>query len=252
MRSEQIAVSPCSNPAMELDEVLGAYSSLGYENFEVFIGWAHSAFDYHGDPEFYLERGRRFGVNFTSMHLPEVRSSQLEESLEEALMAARFADAIGAEVVLYKASDRPTYIQAAGPFLAAVQDLGVTPVIQNHFGTPLTTLDDVRTVYEAIDDARLSTLLEVGHFHSAGVGWHEAAEYLGGSIALVHVKDQVGKESVAFGEGEIDLPGLFQYMDEHDYAGRYVVEMEVEDSENTLQYLGEAREYVLEFCEDSQ
>jgi sugar phosphate isomerase/epimerase len=237
---------------MELDEVLAAYSSLGYENFEVFIGWAHSAFDYHGDPGFYLEKGRRFGMNFTSMHLPEVRSSQLEGSLEEALVAARFADAIGVEVVLYKASDRTTYIQAAGPFLNAVQDLSVTPVIQNHFGTPLTTLEDVRTVYEAVADARLGTLLEVGHFHSAGVGWYEAAGYLGESIALVHVKDQVGKESVPFGEGEIDLAGLFQYLDETGYAGRYVVEMEVEDSENTLRYLGDAREYVLEFCEDDQ
>lgn len=248
MREEQIAVSPCSNPGMGLDEVLNAYSSLGYENFEVFIGWAQSAFDYHGDPEFYLEKGRCFGMKFTSMHLPDVRADDLQGSLQEAIIAAQFADAIGAEVVLYKASDRPTYIQAAPLFLGATDDLDVTPVIQNHFGTPLTTLEDVRTVYEGIDDPRLHTLLEVGHFHSAGVGWPEAAEYLADSIALVHVKDQVGQQSVPFGEGEIDLPGLFRYMDGRGYDGRYVVEMEVEDSENTLQYLEQAREYVLRFC----
>jgi sugar phosphate isomerase/epimerase len=236
---------------MGLDEVLEAYAALGYENFEVFIGWAQSAFDYHGDPEVYLEKGRRFGMNFTSMHLPEVRADDLEGSLREASIAARFAEAIGAGVVLYKASDRPTYIQAASLFLDAIDDLGVIPVIQNHFGTPLTTLEDVRTAYEGIDDPRLHTLLEVGHFHSAGVGWREAAEYLGGSIALVHVKDQIDKQSVPCGQGEIDLPGLFRYMDGRGYEGHYVVEMEVEDSENTLRYLGEAREYVLQFCEES-
>ena len=30
MKTEQIAVSPCSNPDMSLDDVLRAYSSLGY------------------------------------------------------------------------------------------------------------------------------------------------------------------------------------------------------------------------------
>ncbi len=60
---------------------------------------------------------------------------------------------------------------------------------------------------------RLLTLPEVGHFHSADVGWREAAEALGDSVALVHIKDQIGRQSVPFGTGEIDLPGLFRFFD---------------------------------------
>ncbi|MFP4027427.1 MAG: sugar phosphate isomerase/epimerase family protein [Candidatus Brocadiia bacterium] len=250
MRACQIAVSPCSNPEMNLDEVLSAYSSLGYSKFEVFTSWASSAVDYHRSPDVYLEKGCRFDMNFTSMHLPPVSAECPEATLQEAYTAAQFAEAIGVEVVLYKASDRSTYIEAAEPFLNVVENLSVIPVIQNHYGTPLSTLDDVKEVFEAIGDPRLYSLLEVGHFHSAGVTWREAAEYLGDSIALVHIKDQIGQQSVPFGKGEIDLPGLFNYLDDRDYRGRYVVEMEVTDDENTLYYLEQARHYVMEFCEE--
>lgn len=248
MRIEQIAVSPCANPEMALDDALAAYAALGYCHFEVFTSWVKSAFDYHGDPRSYLAKGRRYGISFTSMHLPPIAPDRREETLAEAVAAARFAAAIGASVVLYKAKDRPTYIDAAPAFLDAVAGLGVTPVIQNHFGTALSTLADVQEVYEGIADPRLRTLLEVGHFHSAGVDWREAAAYLGDSIALVHIKDQVGRQSVPFGAGEIDLTGLFRYMDGKAYDGRYVVEMEVQDKENTLAYLDGALRYIERYC----
>ncbi|MDA3797461.1 MAG: hypothetical protein PF692_00050 [Kiritimatiellae bacterium] len=54
MKSDQIAVSPCSNPEMDIDEVLQAYSAMGYTNFEVFTSWAKSAFNYHLSPKLYL------------------------------------------------------------------------------------------------------------------------------------------------------------------------------------------------------
>lgn len=252
MISEQIAVSPCSNPDMELDDVLAAYAALDYRKFECFTSWTRSAFDYHGDPEFYLAKGRQYGMTFTSLHLPVITADHRDETLQEAIAAARFAESIGTQIVLYKASDRPTYIGAAKTFLDAIEGLNVTPVIQNHYGTPLSTLEDVKEVYEGIGDSRMGILLEVGHFHSAGVDWRKAAEYLKDSIALVHIKDQIGQQSVPFGQGEIDLYGLFQYMDDRGYEGHYVIEMEVRDKENTLEYLAAARKYFLEYCEEGK
>ena len=252
MRSEQIAVSPCSNPDMVLDDILAAYAALGYRNFECFTSWTQSAFDYHADPEYYLAKGHRHGIAFTSLHLPAIAAGRQDETLQEAIAAARFAASIGTHIVLYKASDRPTYIKAAPTFLNAIENLDVIPVIQNHYGTALSTLDDVKEVFEGIGNPRMSTLLEVGQFHSAGVDWSKAAEYLGDSVALVHIKDQIGPQSVPFGQGEIDLPRLFRYMDERGYEGHYVIEMEVRDKENTLEYLAGARKYVLEHCEEGK
>ena len=93
MRPEQIAVSPCSNPPMALDEALASYAALGYRNFEVFTSWAKSAFDYRGDPQFYLAMGRRHGMAFTSMHLPAIAADRLEETLAEAVAAAQIGRA---------------------------------------------------------------------------------------------------------------------------------------------------------------
>ncbi len=108
----------------------------------------------------------------------------------------------------------------------------------------------MKKVFESIGDPRMRTLLEVGHFHSVGVDWRKAAEYLGDSVALVHIKDQMGQQSVPFGQGEIDLQALFQTMDENGFEGRYVIEMEVSDKENTLAYLADAHKYVLDYCEE--
>ena len=250
MQLSQIAVSPCSNPAMELEDLLASYSDLGYRYFECFTSWVESAFDYRKEPRHYLDAGRRHGMEYISLHLPEIRGEKIDGTLRDAIRAARFGKAIGAQVVLYKCEDKRTYIDAARPFLDAIEGFGVLPVLQNHFGTALSTLEDVKTVFEEIADPRMHTLLEVGHYHSAGVTWFEAAEYLGDTIALVHIKDQIGKQSVPFGQGEIDLHGLFRYMDNRDYAGRYVIEMEVRDEENTLEYLAGARDFVVSYCEE--
>lgn len=240
----RLVASPCSNPKLPLEGVLAAYSGLGYRKFEAFTSWAASAFDFESDPAAYLETAGRFNMTFSSMHLPRVDGST--ETLAAAVRAARFAGEIAAGVVIFKADSRENYIAVAQEFLDGVEGLSVTPVLQNHSGTPLTTLEDILYVRNGIDDARMKTLLEVGHLHSAGVTWREAYEALQGSIALVHIKDQLGKEPVPFGEGEIDLAGLFRRLGADGYAGDYVVEMEVPGTgdERTFELMGRARDYI--------
>lgn len=246
---ENIVVSPCCNPELELEEAFTAYTKAGYRAFEVFTSWVRSAFDYTADPQQYLEVAARFGVRLASFHLPMIEADDVRAGLAESIKAARFAAALGVKVVLFKASDRPTIIQAAGEFLDAIDDLTITPVLQNHYGTAISSLDDFREVIEGIDDSRMRSLLEVGHFHTAGVSWKQGCDLLGDSIALIHIKDQIGAQSVPFGAGEIDLPGLFAFMEGAGYQGDYVVEMEVKDRENTLQYLTDALTYLKSFCE---
>jgi sugar phosphate isomerase/epimerase len=232
---------------MGLEEVLAAYSGLGFRKFEVFTSWAKSAFDIDADTACYRALGERHGLRFTSLHLPPVGDDQ-DETLARAVQAARFAAALGADVVLFKATSRPNYIRAARPFLDAVAELGITPVLQNHAGTAISTLEDFREVLDGIADPRMKALLEVGHFHKAGVPWQAGCDLLGDRIALVHVKDMIGGQSVPFGTGEIELPALFRHLRAAGYDGDYVVEIEVADRENTLRYLQEAIGYLQERC----
>jgi sugar phosphate isomerase/epimerase len=232
---------------MGLDEVLKAYSSIGYRHIEVFTSWTKSAFDIDGDPDFYLEKGRQYGLTFPSMHMPSFDGEDLEESLATAVKAARFAEAVGSSIVICTASDRPTYIRAMPRFLEMVDHRGVTAVIQNHVGSPLSTPEHMVDVLTTVNDPRLKTVLEVGHLHAAGFPWRKGYDAFGELVTLVHIKDHVGEQSVPFGTGEIDLPGLFAHMESMGYTGNYVIEMEVADHENTLQYIEDALTYMRQF-----
>jgi sugar phosphate isomerase/epimerase len=243
---DHLVASPCCNPELGLDEALGAYAGLGFKKFEVFDSWAGSAFDIYGDVDFYAAKLAEYGLAATSMHLPSIGE---DLDITNAVVGARFADALGCKTAFFKAEARDIYIRAAGPFLDAVAGLSVVPIIQNHSGTPLATLDDYREVLAGINDPRMGTCLEVGHFHSVDVSWAAGRSLLGESIRLVHIKDQIGPQSVPFGTGEIDLPGLFAAMKAMGYTGDYVVEMEVADAENTLNYLANAIRYLQENCE---
>lgn len=244
---ERLVASPCCNPKLELDTVLAAYASMGFRKYEVFTTWVRSAFDLERDPRFYLDTAAEYGLTYASLHLPPVDDSD-PGSLELAVKGARFAAALGAPVVLYKAVSRDAYIRTARAFLDATEGLPVTPVLQNQYRTPISSLDDFREVLEGIGDSRMKTLLEVGHFHSAGVSWEQGYELLGDSIRLVHIKDKVGMESVVFGTGEIDYPALFAHMRDVGYTGDFVMEIEAGDKENTFDMMRESIAYLEKAC----
>ena len=242
---DRIAVSPCSNPEMGLTEVLETYGNLGFVHFEAFTSWVRSSLHIESDPENYRSMANSLGMDFTSLHLPPI-DGDVEASLARAVSAASFAEALGVETVIYKAATRNLYIEAAHPLLDAIEGLNVVPVLQNHSGTALSPIADYEEVLDGIADDRMRTLLEIGHFHSVGVSWREGLDLLQETVQLVHIKDQIGIQSVLYGTGEIDLKGLFHTTKEREFKGRFVVEMEVADSENTVQYLADA----LLFLED--
>lgn len=244
---DNIVVSPCCNPIFDLESALRNYKQIGYNQFEAFTSWTSSQFHYTQRPEYYQKILDRHGMKVTSLHLPPIDEEDIDGSVAEAIKAAEFAEALGVEVVLYKGKSRKAYIDGAKKYLDGTAHLSVIPVLQNHVATPIETIADFKEVIDGINDSRMRTLLEVGQFHSVGVSWKEGYDLLGDSIALIHIKDQIGRQSVAFGKGEIDLPGLFKHMKEVGYTGKYVIEFEVKDAENTLQYLADALEYMKQY-----
>ncbi|MGB2820067.1 MAG: sugar phosphate isomerase/epimerase family protein [Phycisphaerae bacterium] len=247
---ERLVASPCSAPDWTLPEVLAAHAELDFMKFEAFISWVKSALDVTADPITYVEMAGRYGMRYTSMHLPPV-GDDLDESLAGAIRAARFARQLGADVVLFKATSRPNYVRAAPVFLDAIAGLGLTAVIQNHCGSPLNDVDDVIEVLRGVGDERLKVLLEVGHFHQAGVTWDRAYERLRGKVALVHVKDISAGKPVPFGAGEIDFASLASALEADGYEGDYVVELEGEECRaDPLRYLREAVDFLLPLIEE--
>ncbi len=239
------SVGPCSNPEMTLEEALAAYAEIGFDRFELFTGWVKSAVDPDRPPEEYLRLADKSGFRFSSIHLPPI-GEDIEGSVARAARVCRSGAELGCPVAIVKAKTREAYVTGGKLLLDAIEETPITPALTNHAGTAISTLEDYCEVIEGIDDARMKCLLEVGHFHSVGVSWRDGYDLLAGRIALVHVKDQVGSQSVAFGKGEIGLPGLFRRLAGDGYDGDVVIEMEGVDKENTLGYLADALRCVKE------
>jgi sugar phosphate isomerase/epimerase len=238
--ASRLVASACSSPTLDLETLLTRSAAMGYRKCEAFTSWAAAHLDLDRDPAAYRAQAARHGIAFTSLHLPPV-SAASGPTFARAVHAARFARDLGAGVVIFKADSRATYIAAGRPFLDAIAGCGVVPVLQNHAGSPITSLADLQEVRAGIDDPRMRTLLEVGYLHLAGTRWPEAVQALAGSIALVHIKDHIGERRVPFGQGEVDLCGLFAHLQAIGYPGDIVVEMEVsKDVEENLRLQAEA------------
>lgn len=228
---------------MTVEEVLGTCSDVGFTNFEIFTDWVRSAFDIARDPAAYLDLAGTYGMTYTSMHLPKVTVDD-EGSFETAVRGARFARALGVEVVIFKSTSREGFIEYGTRFLDRAESLGLTTVVTNHGGSPIVTLADYEHVLNGVDDPRMKALLEVGHFHAAGVHWKDACTALEDRIGLVHVKDMSGSAPVRYGTGDIDFRALFSRLSDFGYDGPIVVELEKVPREEAVPLLEHAVSHV--------
>lgn len=226
---DRLVASPCCLPSMPQAELFAACQRLGFRNYEAFSHWAACRHEWTLDPAAVRQTAADYGLTITSYHLPPI-SDDVEASLANAIAAARFASKLGDDVkVLFKANSRDLFAQVGKRFLDALDEesIAVTPVLQNHKGSAITTLEDYREVLESIDDPRMKCILEVGHFQRIGVDWRTGWDLLGDRIALFHVNDIRDGDSVPIGEGDVDFAGLLSHIKQTGHSGKIVVELEL-------------------------
>jgi sugar phosphate isomerase/epimerase len=231
---DRLVSSPVYFPHWPLKKVLSACRELGFSKFEGFTEWSASKLDWRGDPAISRQRAESMNLRFTSFHLPTV-GHEIDEGLANALTAARFSAGLGANIVLFKAASLEIYARTIPRFLDALDEanLGLTPVLQNHFGTAISTLEDYKRALASVaDDPRMKAILEVGHFQRAGVSWERGWDYLGDRVALIHLNEIRAGQSVLFGAGEVDFPGLMRRVKSSGYPGDMVVELELPNRES--------------------
>jgi sugar phosphate isomerase/epimerase len=228
----QLACSPCCLPKWTFEDLLPVYGQLGFSKMEAFTEWAQARLDWREDPMIARGKAHAAGLVTTSFHLPLIHGDDVETGLANALAAARYAEALGAKAMLLKASSREVFRQIGIRFLNALEqeNIQVTPVVQNHRGSAISTLEDYQEVFDSFDnDPRLKAVLEVGHFHRVGVDWQTGWEFLADRIALIHINDIRDGMSAHYGTGEVDFAGLMRRIKSSGYDGEIVVELELEN-----------------------
>ena len=220
-----------------MEKVLAACQDLGFHKFEGFSEWPTCKLDWRGDPAIPRNLAGSMELSFASFHLPTIREDE-NAGLEDAILAARYAPGLGAKIVLFKAASRGVLVRMTTRFLEALDEanLGLTPVLQNHLGTAISTPEDYREVFTGIgDDPRMKAVLEVGHFQRAGFSWKQGWDCLDDRVALIHVNEIRAGQSVLYGTGEVDFPGLMRHVKRVGYSGDMVVELELSNRESDPQ-----------------
>ncbi len=227
----QLVGSPCCLPQWSYEALLPAYAELGFTKLEAFSEWANARLNWREPPATAAQKAEASGIAITSFHLPLIREENTEQGLENAVAAARYAEALGAGIVLFKAATKAVFDQVGEQFLDTLdrEKIQITPVLQNHKGSAISTLEDFQEVFERLgNDPRLKAVLEVGHFQRVGVPWQAGWDFLGDRIALIHVNEIRDQKSVPYGTGEVDFAGLLRKIKSTGYSGDIVVELELE------------------------
>jgi len=243
----RLVASPASNPNWTREQAFPAWRALGFRKVEVFTTWVQSRYILSSDPIAYRALACSYELQPTSFHLPPV-DPRKDANWRQMERAADAAKAMGARIVLFKARTIDDYAAAAPRALDRFEERGLVGVLQNHKNTALSTLENTLEALERIDDPRMKVLLEVGHLHAASCPWERAYPALKDRIELVHVKDIANGQSVPYGEGEIDLPGLFATLEKDAYRGNVVVEIEIRDNPETDRHLKQAVDYLRAHC----
>ena len=199
--------------------------------------------------------GRMAGAGLET--LTEVWTPPIPTQSEEAAVLGARHVAMSARVTAALGCDR--IVQTGGPrreggirqtvrglelLLELLEDVPVRVCLEPHADSQILYQADYDAIFAELDTPQLGITADTGHFHTAGVDWKSLIHKYADRIYNVHLKDHIGAQSVAIGQGEIDLGGLVEVLREIGYDGPLALELEVTDPENLPRYIGEAHTYM--------
>lgn len=248
-----LSCSTCCVPDLTLADALSLFADAGYAYFETFTTWTGARLDAHSvDHADAKKRVADSGLRLSSLNIenfPAEDDAAYNARLDRQKRNVEWALDLGCGQVNFKGGartedDMAAVIRGAADLARFCEDLPVALAVGNHHGNRVQNLDDITRLLHAVSSPSLGLLLDIGHFHSAEVDIPPILDRHADRLNLVHTKDQIGTRSVPFGEGEIENADLLRRVRATGYDGFLVVEVEVEDTDNSAKYVREARPYL--------
>ena len=243
---ERIAASATGGDnSKKFEEVLPAYSAMGYKKFELYAEGRGASPDYSKGSAYYASFAKDHGMKYSSFHLPVIEEGSAE-SFENALKWAAFAEELSIPVCVFNAKEKKHYAKLILSMLEDIEKrkLNFNLVVQIHEGRALESFEDIKEILDQVKHERVMALHELGSFHALGVSAQQVIDAFWPKIGLFHLKDMIGSQSVPFSKGEVDFTSLFKEVNRIGYKGDFVVELSPVDMENTHRYIGEALTYL--------
>lgn len=158
---------------------------------------------------------------------------------------ARFVKALGGSHLQLLDDQRSTDPAQAGGRIAELGrrmgeigrragDLGVTVVYHNHMGSLSQAPEELVRVLDAAPADHVRLLLDVAHYQQGGGDPAAGLRKHAGRLGMVHLKDvrpaAAGSphpyQWVELGQGTVDFPAVFKALDDVDFAGWGIVELD--------------------------
>lgn len=177
------------------------------------------------------------GLTLAGLHLGAIMTpneSKRRAMTDYCKRAVEVAAELGGRVIVESGPDRAT--EPIEPFLKSVEELApvfeASPVklaLENHYRNWLQYIPDYDWLFSRIASPAVGMTLDTGHFTSAGVDPAEVARTFSRRVFHVHIKDHIGTQSVALGEGRTDNVAVVRELKAAGYDGYLSQEAEVQD-----------------------
>ena len=244
----KIGASTLAGITNKLEDNLEFIEGLGLEYAEIVHQYPHEKVDAEILESFDL----KYSVHspFMDVNIAAVQEKSRNNSIEQIKESIDLANEINAEAVVVHPGLAP--FLANKYFLDKVyefanesikelgdygKDLGVLTTIENmptFDGMIYQNLNDLHDLLVSLD---MSMTLDIGHANHAG---YAPDEMIFDSIKHIHAHDNFGDDDahLTVGEGSIDLKDIFSRLEEKNYDGIYIIEVNDNDSiKKSYEYL---------------
>lgn len=158
---------------------------------------------------------------------------------------AKFVKAVGGKFIQVTNSSRPKdgvpsqadlkkYAGLLNEIGRRTMDIGIQTTYHNHMHQLGETPQEVDVILENCDDEKVKFLLDIAHYHQGGGDPAKAVRQYQNRLAALHLKDvrpkgapdAKGYTFVELGQGKVDLPAVFNALDEIKFKGWGIVELD--------------------------
>jgi sugar phosphate isomerase/epimerase len=237
-------------PDFPLEEALRVIHEAGYESVEISAEQLDAAF---GDMAKETKAIRKLlwkyhlhAVGVRLNDLAAVDFHELHKHLETIQRQMEGALELGSLYVSVRGGDRrrqslPMLSAGVDHVLDQAKQLDMSFTLANGYKTRVEQLEDIRYIMSEVHDPGLCLLNDTGQFHSAAVNPRYAIREYGLRNWVVHITDQVGRQTVPIGEGEMNVRAIIEHLRRIGYNNWLVVDQSFEEWLKGSRYLAEAR-----------
>ncbi len=219
-------------------------SSLGFRGIQL---RSNILKEYGNKPEAVKELLKIYNLDFPmfSSGSANINTGNDEAVIQMHVNNANFVKAVGGKFIQVTNSSRPKEglpsqddLKNYGALLNEIgkrtKEIGIQTTYHNHMHQLGQTPQEVEAILENCDDDNVKFLLDIAHYHQGGGDPVKAIHQYQNRLKALHFKDvrpAGGNNDKAYtfvelGQGKVDLPGVFNALQEIKFKGWAIVELD--------------------------